>query len=77
VVLNLDSTDMVVIKGDAASVTYDIALYAQQPMLEGLIKPHVGDGTVGTRDRQYVPARALANAFGIPIDFATGTVILG
>jgi hypothetical protein len=40
---------------------FDIASAVGQPQLVGMIQPYVVDG------RQYVPARFLANAFGIPI----------
>jgi len=51
--------------------SFDIATHANQPSLAGQIRPQVING------RQYVPARILANAFGIPIEFSAGTVTLG
>jgi len=66
VVLTLDSPTATV-----NGQTVDIAEAAMQPALRGNIRPVVIAG------RQYVPARFLANAFGIPIEFTAGTVTLG
>ncbi|MCL1878941.1 MAG: copper amine oxidase N-terminal domain-containing protein [Defluviitaleaceae bacterium] len=62
----------------AASVNgrnVDIATEALQPQFAGQIVPVIVDG------RMYVPARFLANMFGVPIDFtghgANMTIILG
>jgi hypothetical protein len=53
----------------------DIATGAQQPQFAGQIVPVIVDG------RQYVPARFLANMFGVPIEAQGGgenmTIILG
>jgi hypothetical protein len=49
----------------------DIATGSAQPQLAGAINPVVNAG------RSFVPARFLANIFGVPIDFQAGTVILG
>jgi hypothetical protein len=66
VVLNLESP-IVLINGEA----HDIAVRANQPQLEGMVTPVV------IANRMYVPARILAETFGIPISFENGTVTLG
>jgi hypothetical protein len=66
VVLTLDSPTATV---NGSPV--DIATGAGQGQLAGQIRPVVING------RSYVPARFLAGIFGVPIDFQTGTVILG
>jgi hypothetical protein len=58
------------------NVPYDIATRAGQGTvlggsLVGNINPVVIAG------RSYVPARVLAEIFGVPIDFVAGAVILG
>jgi len=52
-------------------VSYDIAVYSGQEQLRGAIAPQI------INERMYVPARFLSNAFGVPIEFSTGTVTLG
>jgi len=66
VVLTLDSPSATV-NGNAV----DIATGAGQGQLAGNIRPVVIEG------RSYVPARFLAGIFGVPIEFQSGTVILG
>ena len=66
VVLTLDSP-VAMVNGESR----DIAQGAMQPAYAGRIHPVV------INDRVFVPARFLANIFGVPIDFAQGTVILG
>jgi hypothetical protein len=51
--------------------SFDIAVAAGQTALVGKVMPQV------VNDRQYVPARILANAFGIPVDFVGGSLVLG
>jgi len=66
VVTTLGSTN-ISINGE----TFDIATRARQPQFAGRIQPVLRDG------RQYVPARVLAETFGIPISFSNRTVTLG
>ncbi|MCL2049888.1 MAG: copper amine oxidase N-terminal domain-containing protein [Defluviitaleaceae bacterium] len=66
VVLTLDSPNISV-----NGQSFDIAVRAGQPALAGQISPVVING------RSYVPARVLAEIFGVPIDFRSGVVTLG
>jgi hypothetical protein len=64
--LTLDNPNIVV-----NGTPHDIATRAGQPRFAGTLSPVVQN------DRQYVPARVLANIFGIRIGFSGGTVTLG
>jgi len=66
VVMTLNSATIQV-NGEA----HDIATLSGQPQLAGRVMPVV------INDRSYVPARVLANIFGVPISFSSGTVTLG
>jgi hypothetical protein len=55
----------------AQGASHDFAVHADQPELRRQITPVIIDGRV------YVPVRALARTFDIPLDFENGTVVLG